>query len=241
MRAAADGVVKGIRDGMEDVSASAPNAPDIAGKECGNGVLVDHGAGWETQYCHMAKGSIRVATGDAVVAGQMLGLVGLSGQTEFPHLHLSVRKSGAVIDPFDPDGAATCGIGPDAPLWASEVPYAAGGIISLGLASTLPEWDAIRAGLPPEALGPAAPALVIWAHYFGNQAGDILRLSITAPNGSTVIADDIALDRTQAMAFRAIGKKMPQGGWAKGDYRLDATLSRAGQVIEQQSATITVN
>ena len=75
--------------------------------ECGNGVLVGHADGWQTQYCHMKKGSIRVAEGDAVVTGTPLGEVGLSGMTEFPHVHFTVREGDEEVDPFALDPATT--------------------------------------------------------------------------------------------------------------------------------------
>ena len=58
--AAAAGTVTGLRDGMADHLQSWPNAPDITGRECGNGLVIDHGNGWETQYCHLAQGSLAV-------------------------------------------------------------------------------------------------------------------------------------------------------------------------------------
>ena len=78
--------------------------------------VIRHGDGWETQYCHMRRGSITVLPGDRVAMGQVLGQVGMSGESEFPHLELSLRENGAVVDPFDPDGAITCGVS-DETLW----------------------------------------------------------------------------------------------------------------------------
>ena len=60
--AAAAGRVKAIRDGMEDRLVDK-DFDALQGKECGNGVVIDHGQGWETQYCHMRRGSIRVRQG----------------------------------------------------------------------------------------------------------------------------------------------------------------------------------
>ncbi|MFN3721578.1 MAG: M23 family metallopeptidase [Paracoccaceae bacterium] len=120
--AAAAGIVKGVRNSMPDLSIRAPDAPPLQGRDCGNGLVIDHGNGWETQYCHMANGSLLVKPDQPVAAGQPLGLVGLSGNTEFPHLHLSVRHNGNPVDPFDPDGTQTCGTGPDVSLWADEIP-----------------------------------------------------------------------------------------------------------------------
>src|SRR5215213_7064057 len=84
--AAADGKVLRIRDGMEDVSVRAGGQESVDGSECGNGAVITHAGGWETQYCHMARGSVSVRPGDEVRAGQKIGRIGLSGITEFPHL-----------------------------------------------------------------------------------------------------------------------------------------------------------
>ncbi len=98
--AAAAGVVQGVRDGMPDQPPQGRLVHDFADRNCGNGVLLRHVDGWETQYCHLRQGSVRVAAGDRVEAGQPLGLVGMSGEANFPHVHLSVRREGVGIDPF---------------------------------------------------------------------------------------------------------------------------------------------
>lgn len=235
VRAAAPGTVKGVRDGMPDISRREPDAPALAGRDCGNGLVIDHGGGWETQYCHLAKGSVRVATGDIVPAGAPLGLIGLSGNTEFPHLHLSVRKNGAEIDPFDPDASPTCGIGPDAPLWSAPIAYTPGGLVGAGFAAQVPTWAAISAGLQDMPLAKTAPALVLWGHYFGGRAGDALHLSINGPQG-VVIDETVTLDKTQAQGFRAVGKRLRAPNWASGTYTGEITLTRAGAEVSRITA-----
>ncbi|WP_157471265.1 M23 family metallopeptidase [Halodesulfovibrio spirochaetisodalis] len=97
--AAADGKVLRTRDGMADRYWQASSG-DLKGVECGNGVLIDHGDGWHTQYCHMKEGSVRVHEGDIVAAGSVLGEVGLSGKTQFAHVHFQVSKDGQIVCPF---------------------------------------------------------------------------------------------------------------------------------------------
>src|SRR5215204_2553686 len=84
--AAAAGHVTRMRDGMADMSVREQGLESLKGYDCGNGVVIEHPDGWETQYCHMARGSIRVKRGDVVKSGDALGLVGLSGNTEYAHV-----------------------------------------------------------------------------------------------------------------------------------------------------------
>ena len=239
VRAAAAGVVKGLRDGMPDISIRDPAAPPLNGRDCGNGLVIDHGGGWETQYCHMARGSLLHKTGDPITAGDDLGLIGLSGNTEFPHLHISVRKDGVEIDPFDPDGTATCGLGPDPALWESPIDYTPGGLVGAGFADQVPQWEAIRAGLTAPPLTPTAPALVLWAQYFGSRPGDGLRFVIQGPDG-TVLNETVTIDRQQAQGFRAVGKRLRAPNWAAGNYAGQITLIRKGEDIDQINTTVTL-
>src|SRR5918995_6214456 len=100
VRAAAAGVVDALRDGMADTSVDEVGRAAVGGKECGNGIRLAHGDGWTTWYCHLRRGSLMVRQGDRVAAGQPLALVGLSGDTSFPHLHFDVRLGERVVDPF---------------------------------------------------------------------------------------------------------------------------------------------
>jgi murein DD-endopeptidase MepM/ murein hydrolase activator NlpD len=117
VRAAAAGRVVGARDGMADVSVrAAPGGMNgganggVAGRECGNGVRIDHGQGWFTQYCHLRRGTVAVRAGASVPAGGALGLVGMSGASEHPHLHFQVEHRGRIVDPFAPhEGGPDCG------------------------------------------------------------------------------------------------------------------------------------
>src|SRR5262249_30199802 len=61
--AAASGQVLRLRDGMADVNVRVIGRSALDGKDAGNSVVIGHGDGWETQYAHMRKGSIKVKVG----------------------------------------------------------------------------------------------------------------------------------------------------------------------------------
>lgn len=235
--AAADGRVRGFRNTMPDTGYTEETANSVEGKECGNGVVLVHPGGWETQYCHLKQGSVAIKNDQTVKAGDILGQIGLSGRTEFPHLHLSVRRGGKPVDPFDPNGTATCAAPDVSTLWAETPPYQPGGIVEVGLSTTMPEYADVKEGIPELTTLPAsAPALIVYSFSFGTQKGDIVRLEITGPEG-VVITEDRKLTRHHAQAFRAVGKRLRgKEAWPTGPYVARATLMRDGVAISSQQA-----
>jgi len=65
--------------------------------EYGVFVLLEHPGGYQTMYGHLSR--VTVATGQAVDAGQVIGLSGNSGRSSAPHLHFEIRLDGQPIDP----------------------------------------------------------------------------------------------------------------------------------------------
>lgn len=239
--AAAAGRVMGVRNEMPDILQGTSGAPNVSDRECGNGLVVKHDDGWETQYCHLARGSVTVTTGQIIAAGDILGQVGLSGQTQFPHVHLSVRHNGAVVDPFDADENVNCANPGDTSLWQTPLPTPAGGVVNIGFADALPDYADAKAGIANATdLTATAPALVVWALGFGSQPGDVMTLTIHGPTG-TVVTDKVMLSRQQAQFFRTVGRRMPSGGWPTGDYTAVVHLQRGDIDLGQRSATITLN
>ena len=221
--AAADGRVLRVRDGVPDISIRAPNAPSTKGIECGNGLVIDHGGGWNTQYCHMRRGSIVVKPGDTVRAGGTLGQMGLSGDTEFPHLHFSVTHDAAIVDPFSLSPG--CGDGPA--LWKSPLAYVERTVVSAGFASKGVESAEIDAGGIPPAK-PDSDYLVAYVMAIGLHAGDRISLSLEDPKGAPLAASkDLELTANKATHFVFVGKRRPGERWPPGAYT--ATYSVRGK------------
>jgi murein DD-endopeptidase MepM/ murein hydrolase activator NlpD len=96
--AVAPGTVASVRTGMADgVPGQSPSglAPD---EYAGNHVIVDLGGGRFALFAHLAPGSIAVKPGERVRAGQLLGRLGNTGNSDAPHLHFQIMNSNSVLD-----------------------------------------------------------------------------------------------------------------------------------------------
>ncbi|MES1201986.1 MAG: M23 family metallopeptidase [Pseudomonadota bacterium] len=243
--APAAGVIRGARDGETDGAFIAGGMAAIANKECGNGVNIDHGDGWMSVICHMRRGSVRVHAGDHVDAGQTIGLIGLSGQTEFTHVHLTLMHNGAKVDPLTGAalGAETCGAAARTPAsyWTpaarAQLAYRGARWFSSGFAGAGPSGsqspDQIAA-----APGRNAQALLYWAIAIGPRNGDVLSARLIGPNGAVIAQVSRTQPRDQAQSWVNTGAVTPAGGWPAGVYRAEARLERNGRVIDTRSETL---
>lgn len=234
--AAADGKVLRVRDGVADISVKDIGAVAVKNQECGNGLVIEHAGGLSTQYCHMAKGSLTVKPGDFVRVGQPIGRVGLSGNTEYPHLHLTVKQGDVVIDPFAPAAGGKsdqCGSGND--LWRPDarvaLAYKTRVVLNVGFAGGPVTMQQVEAGGLP-APGAAPATLVAYVRALGLKAGDLPILTLTDPSGKILAASAREpLPRDQAQRLLYVGKARPGPGWAKGRYRANYKVEREGTVV----------
>jgi hypothetical protein len=88
--AVADARVAEAVDGMPNTPPGGFPAGIRLADADGNHVILDLGAGRYALYAHFKPGSVKVKAGDRVKLGQVLGLVGTSGNSSEPHLHFQV-------------------------------------------------------------------------------------------------------------------------------------------------------
>lgn len=222
--ASAPGTVKGGRDAMPDRLASTPEARAAVAKvECGNGVVIDHGNGWETQYCHMRRGSVAVKTGDRVETGTKLGEIGASGMAEFPHVHLSVRRNGEKLDPVtghavgsgcvaDNTEAATL-FAPDA---AAVLARSTTAILDLGLSDAAVDYDRLVVEGGPAAPKAGGASSIVWGWFANLRAGDTIAFRMTGPTGEVFYegsSEPLPGNKAAYSAFAGRKRALTPGRW----------------------------
>ena len=81
------------------ISASRTGVIAATGSYFFNGktVLIDHGQGFVTLYCHMSE--ITVEEGQQIETGDTIGAVGSTGRVTGPHLHFGTYLNGTAVDP----------------------------------------------------------------------------------------------------------------------------------------------
>lgn len=256
--AVADGKVLRERDGMpdkllRDYASKKAIKSAIAGRDCGNGLVIDHGNGWTTQYCHLKRGSLLVKPGQPVKRGDRLGLIGYSGRADFAHIHVTVRHNDTVIDPFSgrkQDNACGLKSGAQTGLWADELRdkmrYGANAIIGAGFTGKPPDANAFEKDhsiAPPEA---ESPALVFYVRMLNLRAGDQVRLSLRGPQNLKLDKTTKPLKRSKAVNLVYLGKKRKAERWPAGKYAGGVAIIRhgakgaAGKVVELRKVDVEI-
>jgi hypothetical protein len=91
--ASAAGTVVEVQDGLPDQQPPEPPVPPPIPNTVGNHVTLKIARGLYLLYAHMTPGSVRVRMGQHVRRGQVLGLIGTSGNSTTPHLHFQVMTT----------------------------------------------------------------------------------------------------------------------------------------------------
>jgi murein DD-endopeptidase MepM/ murein hydrolase activator NlpD len=99
IHAVADGVVTQVGDGIPQNTPGAKSlaVPITLETIGGNHVIMEIGKGLFAFYAHMQPGSLRVKVGDKVTRGQVLGLLGNTGNSSEPHLHFQICNANSEL------------------------------------------------------------------------------------------------------------------------------------------------
>lgn len=245
--AMADGTVLRLRNTMADRLIKDQAGFDaVKGKECGNGIVIDHGMfgghRWTSQTCHLARNSIVPKPGQKIRRGDRIGLIGLSGSTQFPHVHVSIRQEGRLTDLLtghEPGKRKTICPGQISenlltPLAARQLKSMRTPLLDAGFAAgTVTNSKLIRE--KPRPPGPGTP-LVFYASFINLKKSDSIRLKITA-NGTVIASTQTKpLNRPKATWTVFTGR---QNGSKKGvRYEGEAKLIRNGRVVFVSPPTV---
>ena len=221
--ATSDGVIKKVRDGEFDrwPTEEELTAAQEQRKECGNAVLIDHSEGFQTLYCHLKNGSLRVKPQDQVKQGDVIGQVGLSGYTRFPHLHFGVLKNGKILDPFTGLANSDECNKTKQRIWQKEIvlDYQPLTIQGLGFSNTAPKLhDIEKSSNFNNSITINSEVLTFWTMLFGVQKNDKISIDIKDPNDKTYIKREITQDTTRARQFYYTGHKTRSRPLMEGAY-----------------------
>jgi len=97
--AVGDGRISSLKDGLPDnVGSSEQSKRNITlDNVTGNYLILDLGDGYFAFYAHLQPGSLQVKLGDKVKAGQILGRLGNSGNSDAPHLHFHLMDASSPL------------------------------------------------------------------------------------------------------------------------------------------------
>jgi murein DD-endopeptidase MepM/ murein hydrolase activator NlpD len=61
-------------------------------------VIIDHGRGVFTAYCHLSEATVKV--GQQINIGDVIAKSGNTGRSEGPHIHFELAVNGVQVDPL---------------------------------------------------------------------------------------------------------------------------------------------
>lgn len=202
--AGAAGVVTYVHDGEFDRNTTLdPN-------RVSNEIVIDHGNNWKTVYLHLKRGSINVAVGQQVTAGQAIAKVGASGNTDGPAVQFIVLHNGVPVDPYSAPST----------FWQSPMPYMGDvhGLLDSGV-SNRPTSPLIfeRPDNSPTFSQASGQTAYLWGIFYGVKTGDLLDYKFYKPDGSLHHTLPITADGNYQFAYyfasTSLGTSPAAGTW----------------------------
>lgn len=236
VRAAAQGTVVHTRDGMPDVHAGLVGKDAVFDRGLGNAVVIDHGGDWRSIYGHLRRGGVSVTKGQRVASGDTIGMVGLSGLTEFPHVHFQVTHRGMPVDPFtgmsvkSDSKSDACGTFTGLSLWRKSaldaLTYRRTFLLHAGFSDKAMKRAALQYGLYDRNTFPTTARNLLFGVFFaGVRAGDVYRLRFFDPGGSMIFDKTGAFQKHSGVRFMTGGKTSRTQPWTTGLYQAKFELN----------------
>ena len=211
--AAAPGVIINKTDGNTDQSCAWGSGIPW------NAVFVEHADGTITWYGHMKNGSTTPKdTGEMVVAGEYLGLVGSSGNSTGAHLHFEVYDPGGnLIDPFQ----GTCNNLNNESWWLNQLPYFDSGVNRMMTASqawTSPPCPQVSQLFLKDVFD-QGDSIIFSVHFRNDNSGNTAQITAFEPDGDTssmlnVMYTAPGFSTSNSILYRrALSNGAPQGKW----------------------------
>ena len=232
-----DGTILRIRDGEPDNWKTKADLDKIKTdrKECGNAILITHDDDTQSVYCHLRQNSIIVKKDQRIKKGDTIAMVGMSGLTEFPHLHYGYLKNKKIIDPFTGRSIETqCGLKDAKSLWDKGLGlnYAPLNIQSAGFSTQVPTLD----NLGKDAQGSTEltfkdDKIIFWTILLGVRLNDEVSIEIIDANNNPIVTEKITQDKNRARQLYYIGKKLDKTKLPEGAYTGIVKIKRAQEGV----------
>lgn len=210
--------------------------------DCGASLRIDHNTGWQSIYCHLDNDGFTVKKGDIVTAGQVIGKMGATGKSIFPHVHYELRHYNVPVDPFVGYSVQkyNCDTTRRDSQWtaaaAKELRYVDMGLVTAGFSAMPPTPLHARYEKHSEyALPSSAPSLYFWAELYGLREYDVLKMRFIAPDGTVLAKKTVRYDEYLSLSFETLSAQRGQKAeaWETGIYTVEAEVTRYINLIGQ--------
>ena len=237
--ASADGTVAEIQDGQFDRNTTGGSGP-------GNFVTLDHGNGYRTTYANLRRDSVMVEVGDTVTAGDVLGFLGSSGESERANLNFTLTHNGRPVEPLLDSAAYLQAV----PTYSGDTRFVrSSGVTNYDLAGDFLERPS-RVNVFQQAPN---QDVTVWAQIAALKTGDLVEFVWFRPDGSEfdrrsqiVLADQVSeryqfsgtLDTTPQIGTWNVEFRV--GGTKIGEESFDVQLNGGAEMLVQDESAVIV-
>ncbi len=239
--ASQNGKVKAVRSNVDDQDKST-----VSIAPCGNGIIVTHANGYETQYCYLHKDTIKLKKGDKVKEGQELGLMGMSGNINYPAMLFTLKRKNKHIDPFTNNHKSEdCVYNHDKSLWNPEtiktMIHSETIITNYGFTTEEPEIAKARNGdYNTMTIAGNTNIIGYFIDLIGVYEGDLIIIEMLSPDGYKIVSYQKKFVDFNPRAFAHIVYKNQSQKLNEGEYKISFKLLRQGSIIIEKQDSLNI-